>query len=210
MPRPVDAIAVHLAALLCAACASKDPIVTAIGGPVGNWRVERQTDRITGAPISNAWLNTTTSSNTYADFPEPAQLEISCFRDREPMIAFKFRFRVGSSPNAVMGYRFDDKPGREPQARFMWRENRVIIDDKGEAARFLDEMAASQLLYVRIRSLNAGRTAAEFRLDGAAAAVDTALARCHTLPRPLRTPSSLATAAATAPDGGSPIQAPNR
>jgi hypothetical protein len=204
MPRRTGTIAVHLAtACLCAACGAKDPIVTAIGAPVGNWRVERQTDRITGAPIANAWLNTSTSSNTYADFAEPAQLEISCFRDREPMITFKFNFKVGTSPNAVLAYRFDDRPGREPAARFMWRENKVIIDDKGEAARFLDEMAAAQLLYVRIRSLNAGRTAAEFRLDGAAAAIDAALARCHVLPNGLQ-PLPAVTASAAAPPTRNP------
>lgn len=185
MPRRVVAIVVHLAAALLAGCAesTKDPIVTAIGRPVGNWWVERQIDRITGAPISNAWLNTATSSNTYADFPKLAQLEIACFRDREPMITFKFAFKVGSNPNAVLAYRFDDKPGHEPAARFMLSERKVVIENRTDAARFLDEMAASRLLYVRIRSLNAGRSAAEFRLDGAPAAIDMAMARCHTSPK---------------------------
>jgi hypothetical protein len=184
--------------IVLAACtaSTKDPIVTAIGGPVGNWRVERQIDRITGAPISNAWLDTISSSNTYVDFPKPAQLEISCFRDHEPMITFKFAFKVGSSPNAVLAYRFDDKPGHEPAARFMLSERKVVIEGRAEAARFLDEMAASQLLYVRIRSLNAGRTAAEFRLDGAAAAIDAGLSRCHALPKELRPRSTVVTATA--------------
>jgi hypothetical protein len=200
MPRRGTAtIAGFVTACLVAACASKDPIVTAVGRSVGNWRVERQVDRITGRPIANAWLNTRTSSNTSADFPQPAQMEISCFRAREPMIVFKFKFHVGSSPNAVMAYRFDDKPGHEPEARFMWRDNKIVIDDKAEAARFLDEMAASRSLYVRIRSLNAGRTAAEFQLDGAAAAIDMALGDCHTVPNGLRPSDAAAVANAAVP-----------
>jgi hypothetical protein len=191
MPRPTGTralplLAWGLAAFGLAACAGKDPIVTPVGTAVGNWWVERETDRITGAPMANAWLDTTTSSNTFADFPGPAQMEITCFRDGEPMVAFKFPFKVGSTLNAVLAYRFDDKPGREPAARFLTREARVVIENRAEAARFLDEMAASRVLYVRIRSLNAGRTAAEFHLDGAAAAIAQALPRCHTLPPPLR------------------------
>jgi hypothetical protein len=183
MGRPTGLRALPLlAGLWLAACAFKDPIVTPVGTAVGNWWVERQTDRITGAPMANAWLDTKVSSNTFADFPELAQMEISCFRDGEPMVAFNFSFKVGSTANAVLAYRFDDKPGREPAARFLMREARVVIENRADAARFLDEMAVSRTLYVRIRSLNAGRTAAEFELDGAAAAIAQALPRCHTLP----------------------------
>lgn len=80
----------------------------------------------------------------------------------------------------------------------MWRENKVIIDDKDEAARFLDEMAAARSLYLRIRSLNAGRTAVEFALDGAAAAIDMALAECHTVPKALLPPPASASGAQVA------------
>ena len=38
-------------------------------------------------------------------------------------------------------------------------------------AQFVGELATSSVLYVRIRSLNAGRTAAEFKVDGAPAAI---------------------------------------
>jgi hypothetical protein len=188
MRRPVGPFVLPIA-LVLAACTGRDPIVTAVGSPVGNWRVERQTDRITGAPIANAWLNTDASSNTFEDFPKPAQLQISCFRDGEPMVVFGFLFKPGTTPNAVLAYRFDDKPGHEPAARFLERNGKVVIESRTDAARFLDEMATSQRLYVRIRSLNDGRSAAEFTLDGAAAAIEQALARCHTLPAALRPPA---------------------
>jgi hypothetical protein len=45
-------------------------------------------------------------------------------------------------------------------------------------AQFVNDLAGSRVLYVRIRSLNAGRTTAEFHLDGSAAAVQAAFASC--------------------------------
>jgi hypothetical protein len=44
------------------------------------------------------------------------------------------------------------------------------------------EMQTSQTLYVLIRSLNAGRTAVEFKLDGAPQAIANAYARCPIKP----------------------------
>ncbi len=51
-------------------------------------------------------------------------------------------------------------------------------------AQFVDELATSGVLYLRIRSLNAGRSSAEFRLDGAPAAIDAAFAGCPLSPAP--------------------------
>jgi len=45
-------------------------------------------------------------------------------------------------------------------------------------ARFANEMATSNVLYMHIRALNALRTSAEFPVDGAPAAIAAAYASC--------------------------------
>ena len=99
----------------------------------------------------------------------------------------KFNLRARSAPNSYLGYRFDEKPGHEIGARFVKGASAVVIEDKAEVAQFVSELATSKVLYVRIRSLNAGRTAAEFKVEGAQAAIDAALAGCPvTAPAPQR------------------------
>jgi hypothetical protein len=46
------------------------------------------------------------------------------------------------------------------------------------------DLAGSNTLFVRLRSLNGGRTAAEFKVDGNEAAVQAAYADCPLTPDP--------------------------
>ena len=168
-----------IAALILSACAARDPIVsTSQATPSGNWRLERQIDRITGAPLASAFLMTPNASNSAVEFPRPAMLQLSCLKS-EPVVRFGFEFKVGSNRNASLGYRFDEKPGRETDARFLQDYKTVVIEDKAELAQFVSELATSNVLYVRIRSLNFGRTAAEFRLAGAPAAIEAGFSGCE-------------------------------
>ena len=169
---------VALAASLLGACVTRDPTVsTANAVPSGNWKIERQVDRITGAPLSSAFLMTRTVSNSTVVFPQPTMLQLLCFKN-QPTVRIAFPFKVGSVHNSEFGYRFDEKPGHEPAARFLAGYTTVIIDDKAEVAQFVNELTTSHELYVRIRSLTAGRSTAEFHLDGAPAAVSAAYAGC--------------------------------
>jgi hypothetical protein len=54
----------------------------------------------------------------------------------------------------------------------------IVIEDRASVADFIRDMSGSRTLYVRIRSLNAGRSTAEFKLDGSDAAVKAAFAEC--------------------------------
>lgn len=166
------------ACVLLSACAARDPFVSNVSAkPVGNWRIERQLDRVTGSPLSSAFLLASSSSNSAILFVRPAMLQLLCFRD-EPVVRFEFGYKVGATRNSVLGYSFDNMPGREVDARFLQDHATVVIEDKNEVAQFAGELATSNVLYVRIRSLNAGRTSAEFRVAGAPAAIDAAFARC--------------------------------
>ena len=159
----------------------RDPYVdTAQVVQSGNWRIDRQTDRITNAPISSA-LVTAMASNTYEPFPQLASMQLLCFIDK-PVINFKFQFKIGTNYNSFIGYRFDDKPGHEIGGQFMVNAASVAIQEPAEVAQFVGELADSNVLYVRIRSFNAGRTTAEFKVDGARAAIASAYAGCPVKP----------------------------
>lgn len=160
------------------ACVTTDPYTWgARSTPSGNWRVERTVDRVIGAPTSSAILATHAVSNGAIAFPPAASLQITCFKD-EPLVRFSFGFKVGSNRNSVLGYRFDDKPGHEIEARFLQDTKTIVIEDSEAVAQFVRELATSQVLYVRIRSLNAPRTSAEFRVNGAPGAIEGGLAGC--------------------------------
>lgn len=182
----MPAILLVVLAFLLGGCVTRDPLVSSAGAvPSGNWRIERQMDRVTGGPLSSAFLVTQNSSSSAIAFTQPAQLQLGCFKDK-PIVRLTFRFKVGSTKNAELGYRFDEKPGREPKVRFVEDYKTVVIEDKADVAQFVNDLATSSILYLRIRSLNAGRSSAEFSLNGAPAAIEAALADCPVSPTPGR------------------------
>jgi hypothetical protein len=94
-------------------------------------------------------------------------------------VRFAFEFKIGSDKNTFMGYRFDDKPGRDnAESRVLYGEQMIVLEERAAVAQFVADMAGSSSLYVRIRSLTNGRTTAEFKLDGPDAAVQAAYADC--------------------------------
>jgi len=152
--RHIPVCGVVAGAMLLAACAARDPVVVGANtAPAGNWQIERQVDRITGAPISSALLVTRTVSNVSIPFPPPAQMQLLCFKD-QPAVLLAFKFKIGSTRNAEFSYRFDEKPGHVAQVRFADDYMRVIIEDRSEVTQFITEMADSKLLYVLVRSLS--------------------------------------------------------
>ena len=144
----------------------------------GNWKIEKQVDRITGVPVPSATIIIDNASNSSEEYTKPASMQLTCF-DGKPIVRFAFDFKVGTDPNSTIGYRFDDKPGHDNvAARFLQQHQTVVIEDRAAVVTFANELASSNVLLVRIRSLNAGRTTAEFKLDGAAAALEAAFAGC--------------------------------
>jgi hypothetical protein len=172
-----------VAAMALGLCAcTRDPYVA--NGPAvwaGKWRVATLTDRVTGAPFSAAVLATRNSSNSEVTFPQPATMEIGCFRDK-PVVRFAFAFKIGSTRNAEFAYRFDEKPGRVATARITLDHMIMVIEDEDAVRPFVNELASSHLLYMHVRTINAGRSSAEFELEGAKAAIDAALAGCPVKP----------------------------
>ena len=175
-----------IAVMLCAglgACYTRDPYVaTPVTTASGNWKIEKQVDRITGVPVPSAMLIINNASNSFADYAQPASMQLTCF-DGKPMVRFAFDFKVGTDPNSTLGYRFDEKPGHDNvAARFLQEYRTVVIEDRAAVTTFANELSMSNVLVIRIRSLAAGRTTAEFRLDGAPAALEAAFAGCPLTP----------------------------
>jgi hypothetical protein len=166
-----------LAFLLSACVTSEDALTNALApAPASDWKIERRVDRISGSLAPTALLYTR-ASNNHNQFPRPALLQLMCF-NKQPIVRFAFDFRVGANKSAITEYRFDEKPGRKPQATFLPDYKTIIIEDVDDVAQFLDGLATSSLLYVRVSSLIAGHTSAEFRVPGAATAIDTVYAQC--------------------------------
>lgn len=160
-------------------CAKRDPFVTGREGAarVGLWRIERGEDRITGLPISSSILPASATTSTHQLIARNASLQLLCFQNA-PVVRIAFHDRVGSNRNSMLGYRFDDRPGKEAEARFLRDYKTVVIEDPDEVAAFADALMTARQLYVRIRSLNNPRTSAEFALEGGAEAVKAAYAGC--------------------------------
>jgi hypothetical protein len=166
-----------IASLLLAGC-NHDAFVNPTPFRIGEWGIDPQTDRVTGAPISNSLLVTNRVSHGGILFPPPARLQLLCFKEHAA-VNFAFEFKIGSTRNAEVAYRFDDKPGHEPRARIVNDYLSVLIDDPYDVKQFVGEMATSDVLYLRIRSLTAtGRTSAEFKVAGASPAIAAAYASC--------------------------------
>jgi hypothetical protein len=184
----VRRVALVIVAAVLGGCATRDPTV-AVGGleASGAWKIDRSIDRVTGAPVAGATVITSNSSHSKELFPRPASLQLTCF-EGQPIVRFVFNFRIGSTRNTELGYRFDAKPGRDGvESRVLPGYRVMVIEDRPTVTQFVGDLAGSSVLYLRIRSLNAGRTSAEFRVDGAGPAIEAAFADCPLGPPPRRT-----------------------
>lgn len=184
-------VAFVMMAMVLGACATPDPYVANPATTTsGNWKIEKQVDRITGVPVPSAMLVIDNASNSFAEYARPASMQLTCFEGK-PMVRFAFEFKVGTDPNSIIGYRFDEKPGHDNVAtRFLQEYRTVVIEDRAAVAAFANELATSSVLIIRIRSLAAGRTTAEFKLDGAPAAIEAAFAGCPLTPPTAQQPAA--------------------
>jgi hypothetical protein len=169
-----------LVALMLSGCITQDSNFTA----AGSWRIDRRIDRITAAPVAGASVTTFNSSHSGEFGTRPASVQLTCF-ESQPIVRFAFEFKIGSDKNTILGYRFDDKPGRDNvDSRVLFGNQVIVIENRPAVAQFVADLAGSRLLFVRLRSLNGGRTAAEFKVDGNDAAVQAAYADCPLTPEP--------------------------
>jgi hypothetical protein len=180
-----------VALLSLSACAGiRDPAVgTSNTTAAGNWQIEKQIDRITGAPLESALL-TAPSSHSGEAFPKKATLQLACF-NKKPLVRFEFEVKVATTRSNEFGYRFDERPGHQITVRFLGNDRVAVIEDGAAISQFLNELATAKILFLRIRSLGLGRTTAEFNVDGAAAAMAATTAHCPPVieePKPTRKP----------------------
>lgn len=180
----VRAALLMVAGLGLGGCA-RDALVTPLGETrSGEWYIAHQVDRISDTELPSSTLFSLASNSNY-DWPRVSSLQLTCF-DGMPLIRFAFDVKIGTSRNTALAYRFDDKPGHEDVESRVVRNNQiVVIEDTAAIATFVSEMAGARNLYVRVRSINGGRTAVEYPLAGSAAAVRAAFGRCKMPPPPL-------------------------
>lgn len=182
-------VALIMTALVMSACARDAYVAPANFNSAGNWKIETVTDRVTGAVSPSALLISPNASNSGEQFPKPALLELTCF-ETKPIVKFSFDFKIGIDKNTIMGYRFDAKPGHDNvELRILVSHTVLVIEDPAEVFNFVNELKTSSALLVRIRSLSGNRTTADFKLDGAQAAIDAGYASCPVVmpPPPVET-----------------------
>ncbi len=166
-----------IAAMSLGGCA-RDPYVGGDGETrSAEWYIAHQMDRVTGEELPSAavfgW-----GSNSYVDFPKASQFQLTCF-DGRPLVRFAFTFKIGNDRESVFGYRFDERPGHaNVEARIVKDRQIILIEEPAALAAFLSELPGSRRLYIRIRSLIAGRTSAEYPLEGSEAAIKAAFTNC--------------------------------
>jgi hypothetical protein len=170
-------LALSAGPLVMGGCARDPYVYPSVYKEHGSWEIERHLDRVTGRGIASAYVANRNGSHSSQFFTQPVGVQLLCFK-HQPVVRFAFATKVGSTRNAMIGYSFDERPGREIEARFVDGQKNVVIEDRAEVTRFVKELAGSQLLYVRIRALNFGRSTAEFPTEGAKRAIDTAFADC--------------------------------
>ena len=157
---------------------ARDPYVGGDGETrSAGWFIAHQVDRVTGAELPSAAVFAY-ASNSYVAFPKAAQFQLTCF-DGRPLVRFSFPFKIGNDRESVFGYRFDDRPGHaNVESRIVKDRQIIVIEEPAALATFLSELPGSSRLYIRIRSLLAGRTSAEYALEGSEAAIKAAFADC--------------------------------
>jgi hypothetical protein len=113
-----------------------------------------------------------------ASFPGAAKLQLVCFKG-QPMVHFQFGFQIGSKADSEISYRFDDKSTHAIKPHILRGLEIMVIEDKGEVAQLMKELAAANTLYVTINSLAKGGSTASFNVAGASAAIDLVHKACH-------------------------------
>ena len=168
---------VVLGALL-SACAGLDSLfATAAAESSGDWRITEKTDAITGSPASTALLCSSKTMNSALAVTPAGYLQLGCFKGK-PSVGLVFAFDVGNTKDFEFGYRFDAKPGRQIDPRFLSNHRTIVIEEKADVERFAAELTVSNVLLVQIRFLTEGQTRAEFQVGGAQAVIDAAFAGC--------------------------------
>jgi len=184
--RDVVSIGIIVIAGIALAGCARDPYVTGRSETrSGEWRITHQIDRVTGSELPSAYVFAE-ASHSNLKYPRVSSLLLTCLPGNRPLIRFAFDFKIGGNQNTLLGYRFDDLPGHDDVPIRIVRGSQIItMEDPDAIAQFIAELEKAQTLYVRIRSINGGRTAVEYPVHHAWGALRAAFARCG-MPAPAR------------------------
>ena len=172
--RLVLSLGLAISVAACAATLSPSPDTPS----PGLWKIDRRADRIAGTTAPTAMVGTSLLDPRTFVYHQ-ALLQLMCF-EGAPIVRFAFDFNIGSANSTTASYRFDDKPGHPNFTVNLigLAVKVVVIEERQAVAQFVDELAASNVLLVRIDSLTVGRTSVEFKVAGAPAAIEASYATC--------------------------------
>lgn len=151
----------------------------------GAWDIEGKIDRVSDKPNYVAGMLTRARSSSTELFKlELANLQLLCFDDA-PVVYFKFANKVGSNRYSRLSYRFDGNAGQSVNVRILPDSKTIVIDDRNDVARFVDEMRTASNLIVQVFSLTKFLSTADFKVEGAQKAIDAVYAGCPLPQKPL-------------------------
>lgn len=170
-------VALGVIAVALAGCVSNGTVRS------GSWLIDQRPDLITGQPVAGAVTIAAQASNSNDPLRfSVASLQLTCFENR-PIAKINFNFRIGSDRNTSLGYRVNDKPGRDAvESRVLLGYRVIVIEDPAALQQFVTDLRGANQLVVRIRSLNAGTSTSVFRVDGSDQAIEEAYRDCPLSP----------------------------
>lgn len=141
---------------LGAGVALADPFDAVFGT---RWRWSESVDPISDAPVKYAYVATVDIADTVIG-TEEARVLLTCVGGKAS-ITVDWSFKAAGSANLVLEYRFDGRPGRRLNARYVNRY-RQQSTDAGDVRRFLADARMSKRLVVRVDSDLSGPSSATF------------------------------------------------
>ena len=167
-----------LSTAMLSACAAVNASNTAPSA--GQWVINRQIDRISGQPAPKVFLEAA-ATNSRTRKKGASIIQLMCF-EKQPVVRFAYDFRVGAQTNSVLEYRFDQNPGHKATSKILNDYKTIMIQDRTAVQQFVDELANANVLFVRVTSLQEGRTEAEYHPPGASVAIEAAYGECPLAP----------------------------
>jgi hypothetical protein len=140
---------------------------------------EEQRDKITDVPIYVGYVHTLQTSIAGSSELDVATVLVYCVGP-EPAIEFRRGHPAAGSKNLNVAFRFEGQPGHNTKARYLNRTEQRTTD-VSDVRLFLDGLAKSSRLYVRVTSDLYGISSASFKLRGGTEIVERLRKACPVL-----------------------------
>ena len=143
-----------------AARRADSPNAAAAAESSGDWRITEKTDPITGSPASTALLRSSKTMNSALAVGLPP----AWLLQGKAIGRARLCVRRRHAKDSEFGYRFDAKPGRQIDPRFLSNHRTIVIEAKADVEQFAAQLIASNV--VLDRGADKRRVSSKWRAGG--------------------------------------------